>query len=157
MTLAVLFGWSLSGQRLEMPRPFRRGKRFSLIGAMCSVGMIALNWVEGSVDGELFVRWFREDVRPHLQESDVVVMDNARIHKSGAFSEYCEREGIKVVYLPPYSPEFNPIELAWSKMKALIRRLAPREEGALLAAIQKALESLTESDAQGWFRHCIPS
>lgn len=151
--MATLYGWAISGKPLNMPRPRRRGKNISMIGAICTIGMIALTRVHGSVNSDVFIEWFREEVLPCLDHDDVIVLDNASIHRSKAFKSFCEKEKIRVIFLPPYSPEFNPIEFAWSKIKAIISSLAPGNHTDLAEAVDKALSELTPGDAVAWFRH----
>lgn len=91
---------------------------------------------------------------PTLTPGDVVVMDNLSEHKVSGIAESIERRGARLEYLPPYSPDFSPIEPCWSKLKTALRRAKARTYGALDSALVGALETVTASDAHGWFQHC---
>jgi transposase len=101
--------------------------------------------VEAFLEGELL---------PRLLPGAVLVLDNARIHHGGRIHEIVSAAGCSVLYLPPYSPDFNPIELAWSWVKSFVRRLAPRDQASRLAAIGAAVAALPDAFAPGWFRKC---
>ena len=91
---------------------------------------------------------------PKLHPGDIVVLDNLSAHKAPDIRERIEHVGAELWYLPPYSPDFNPIELMWSKVKTYLRTAAARTEEALYAAIAQAFQTVTNTDAQGWFPHC---
>ena len=110
--------------------------------------------VEGGADGAVFEPYLREALLPALNEGDVLVMDNLRVHKTERVRELIERAGVEVLYLPPYSPEFNPIEEAFSKIKNLIGKAGARLREALIEAIGEALSEVSEEDAVAFFEHC---
>ncbi len=103
------------------------------------------------MDVEAFLR---EDLLPRLLPGSVLVLDNARIHHGGDINKIVSEAGCSVLYLPPYSPDFSPIELAWGWCKRLVRRLCPRDEASRAAAIQQAIAALPAEFAPSWFRKC---
>jgi transposase len=109
---------------------------------------------KGSPDGELFAAYVAEFLAPMLREGDVVVMDNLAVHKVKGVLDPIYARGATVLFLPPYSPDRNPIELCWSKMKSTLRRLRARTFDGLMGAMKEALDGITASDISGWFRHC---
>ena len=110
--------------------------------------------VEGGTNGAVFEGYLREMLVPALKEKDVVVMDNLSAHKGEGVRELIESAGAEVLYLPPYSPDFNPIEEAFSKIKNLLRKAGARVREALVEAIGQALSEVTEEDARAFFEHC---
>jgi len=110
--------------------------------------------LEGAFDGESFLAYIAEFLAPALRPGDVVVMDNLASHKVTGVVAAVEAVGARVLYLPPYSPDFNPIEMCWSKVKEYLRAQAARTRGALDDAIARGLELVTLSDLRGWFKHC---
>jgi transposase len=110
--------------------------------------------VEGGVDGAVFETYLREVLLPALNEGDVLVMDNLSVHKSERVRELLEREGVEVLYLPPYSPDFNPIEEAFSKIKNLLRKAGARLREALIEAVGAAILEVSGEDARAFFEHC---
>jgi transposase len=152
LALYFAYGWSAKGERLFEEVPFQRGKNFSVLGAFSLSGMVATYQKEGSikrVDVEAFLEF---DLLPKLPPGSVLVLDNARAHHGGRLAEIVVRAGCSLLYLPPYSPDFNPIELAWGWIKTRVRRLAPRDVRRRLEAIQQAIESLPTEFARPWFR-----
>jgi transposase len=134
--------------------PDVRFERTSVISTVRLDGGQAPLMFKGALDGAMFAAYVAEVLAPTLGEGDIVVMDNLSSHKvEGALAPIYGR-GASVLFLPPYSPEWNPIELAWSKMKATLRRLGARTYDALVAGMRAALEGITVSDIMGWFRHC---
>ena len=109
---------------------------------------------EGAMNAEAFRIYTERVLVPELQPGDIVVMDNLSSHKDAQAREMIERTGAEIWDLPPYSPDFNPIELMWSKVKAFLRKTKARTEKALLQAITNALRSITPDDCAGWFKHC---
>ena len=142
------------GLRLVEAVPRNRGRVTTILGALTLKGLVAHMSVQGGTRGEVFERFVQEKLLPVLQPGQVVVWDNLAAHKRRQVREALEAHGCRVVFLPPYSPEFNPIEEAWSKLKALLRKMAARTVEALQAAIEEAVTRLTAADAQGWFTHC---
>lgn len=148
------YGRAPKGERAVGSAPVNYGSNVTIIGAMGSDGVSALMTVEGATDGDIFRAYVERVLCPTLGAGDVVVMDNLGAHKVGGVREAIEDRGAELLYLPPYSPDFSPIEPCWSKIKAALRDAAARTRRALEAAIKRALTSVTESDAVAWFTHC---
>lgn len=110
--------------------------------------------VLSTLKGEHFERFVEEQIVPHLQTGDVVVVDNARCHQSKRTRELTEAAGARLLFLPAYSPDFAPIELAWRQVKARLRRVGARDAEALQAAIAEAMGTVTAANAQSFFTHC---
>jgi transposase len=110
--------------------------------------------VEGTTTSEVFETYVEQVLAPSLRSGQVVVMDNLNAHKGERIKELIEDKGCELVYLPPYSPDFNPIEEAFSKIKGFLRKVEARTREALLEAIGAAISALTASDARGFFDHC---
>jgi transposase len=110
--------------------------------------------IRGPVDTDVFRAYTNQVLVPTLHPGDIVVLDNLRAHKAPDIRERIERVGAELWYLPPYSPDLNPIELMWSKVKAHLRRVAARTEESLYDAVAQALETVTKRDACNWLQHC---
>jgi transposase len=153
-SLHELYAYSPRGQRAYRSVARNRGKNTTLLSSMSLRGIGPSMVVEGAVDGAVFEGYLREMVVPALEEGDVMVMDNLSAHKGEGVRELIESTGAEVLYLPPYSPEFNPIEEAFSKIKNLLRKAGARVREALVEAIGQALYEVTEEDARAFFEHC---
>ena len=110
--------------------------------------------IEGPTDADVFVAYVQQVLVSSLRSGDIVVLDNLSPHKMPAVEAAIHTAGAKVCFLPPYSPDLNPIEQMWSKVKAFLRALKARTLDALIAGIRDALRSVTPADATGWFSHC---
>jgi transposase len=141
-------------ERLVAPVPHGHWKVLTMIGAMTVQGVLAAVTVDAATDGEIFRRFVRDALAPVLRPGDVVVMDNLQAHKAAGIREAIEAVGARLLYLPPYSPDLSPIEPMWSKVKQKLRSIAARTVEALRAAVTAALETITENDCRGFFRHC---
>jgi transposase len=126
----------------------------SVLGAIDLEGVICTTSREGAMKRLDVEAFLERDLLPRLEAGAVLVLDNARIHHGGRIEEIVTAAGCSILYLPPYSPDFNPIELAWAWVKHFVRRLAPRDRASRLAAIQAALDSLTAAFAPNWFKRC---
>lgn len=131
------------GERLSASKPSKRGQNISLVGAMKKDGLCALYPYDGAVDGSRFIDFLTQHLRPVLVPGDIVVMDNCRIHHIKEVKRILKKAGAKAVYLPPYTPELNPIEKAWSSLKQKIRKLQPRTISEMVGALNQARENLT--------------
>jgi transposase len=151
--LARLFAWAPRGQRARTQVPRNHGKNTTLIAALTWQGLQAPWTVEGAVDTSAFEVYVRNVLAPTLQSGQIVILDNLSVHKSAAIQQAIEDRGCQLVFLPAYSPDLTPIEQAFSKLKAILRRLAARTREALLDALATALDAVTPEDAHGWFRH----
>jgi transposase len=125
----------------------------TLIAALGIEGMRCSTVVDGAINREVFEAFVEHVLVPELQPADVVVMDNLSSHKGGRIRQLIEDTGAELRYLPPYSPDLNPIELVFSKIKQLMRTLAHRTKEALWGSMQTVLEAVTASDAANCFRH----
>jgi transposase len=148
------YGRAEPGQRVLAQVPGDRGGNVSTIGAMGLDGIRTGLSVPGAIDGATMVFFVEELLVPTLKRGDIVVMDNNPIHKLDDIEEAIEAVGAGVLFLPTYSPDLNPIENCWSKVKARLRSLKPRSLPALLDALVAAFSSITQQDIQGWFQHC---
>lgn len=148
------FGRAPRGQRVVDSVPQNYGTNITLLGALTPHGMEAVMSIEGATNGQVFCAYLEQVLCPTLVPGDIVVMDNLSAHKSAAVSALIEARGARLLYLSPYSPDFSPIELCWSKLKTALRRAKARTREALEAALADALETITASDAHGWFAHC---
>jgi transposase len=134
--------------------PKNRGKNLTLIASMSLHGMGESMCVEGATDARAFEVYVEHFLAPTLSEGQVVVMDNLGAHKPTRIREFIEARGAELVFLPSYSPDLNPVEQAFSKIKNILRKLQARTHEALLEAMEEALSKVTPSDAAGWFDHC---
>jgi transposase len=142
------------GQRVVCKTPHGHWKILSTIAALTVQGMLGFGSFDGATDTDTFVAFVREGLVPNLKPGQVVVMDNLAAHKSPKVDQLIESAGARVLRLPPYSPDYNPIEMAINKVKSLLRKLARRTVDALLDAIRQAIASITASDAINFIRHC---
>ncbi|HZY02147.1 MAG TPA: IS630 family transposase [Anaeromyxobacteraceae bacterium] len=145
---------SPSGERVVGIVPRDRGVVLTVVGAVALDGVRAMMAYEGGTSAEAFLRFLRDALVPSLHPGDVVVLDNLGAHRAVGVRDVIESVGARILYLPPYHPELNPIELAWSKLKALLKIIGARDLQALAAALKQAKNQLTPSDLEGWFRHC---
>jgi transposase len=134
--------------------PRNRGAVTTVLASLTLAGVGPTQTRRGGTSKVAFLEYLREHLAPALRPGQVVVLDNLGAHLAKEVRAVIEARGAQLRYLPPYSPDFNPIELAFSKFKALLRRAAARTPEALAAAIQAALAALTAADAAGWFAHC---
>ena len=129
----------------------------TILGAMSLNGIIAMMTIEEPTDTDIFLAYIEHLLYPVLKPGDVVVMDNLSAHKAPAVREWIEKAGAELLYLPPYSPDLNPIEKAWAKLKQLLRAAMARSKDTLEQAITEALPFITPDNAQAWFRHALNS
>lgn len=144
-------GRAACGERLVASVPHGHYQASTLIAAIRLSGAAAPCLFEGAMDGEMFLGWVVQGLVPILQKEDLVIMDNLATHKVAGVREAIEGAGARLLYLPPYSPDFNPIENMWSKVKQILRSRNPRTSQELFAAAQTAFAAVTISDCQGFF------
>jgi transposase len=142
------------GQRAYGSVPRNRGGNLTLLAALSNRRIQAEWLIEGSVDGAVFVTWVEHVLLPTLTPGQIVVMDNLRAHYRKEVRAFIEARGCNLLYLPPYSPDFSPIELAFSKIKGRLKSLAARTKQALADAVARACRTVSSADVAGWFRHC---
>jgi transposase len=154
-SMTRLYARSLGGGRIHESTPGGHWKIMTILGAMSLRGMIATMTIEAATDAEIFLAYVEHVLCPALKPGDVVVMDNLSSHKVSGVRKLIETAGAEVLYLPPYSPDLNPIEKAWAKLKQLLRSVKARTKDALDQAIEEALKLISADNAQAWFRLCI--
>lgn len=154
LAMSRRYARSLQGTRAYGDRPARRGKNVTMIGAVSLQGFVASLTFLGGTDSLAFQTYVSEVLVPNLWQGACVVMDNFSSHKVAGIREAIEAVGARLVYLPPYSPDFNPIENCWSKVKEFLRSKAARTYEALDQVITEAFNSVTIKDMIGWFTHC---
>lgn len=148
------YGRAPSGIRVYDKVPRNRGCVTTMIGALTVEGVEALMTIEGGTSADVFSLFVREHLLPILRRGDLVVMDNLGAHHATGIREMIERAGANVLYMPPYSPDLNPIELCWSKLKQILKSLGARTVPKLRQAIAQAIARITPEDAWAWFSHC---
>ena len=153
-SLHPLYAWSPRGERAHCFVPRNRGPNTTLIASMTVEGMGPCLAVEGATTRIVFEAYVEKVLVPSLRHGQVVVMDNLSAHKGERVRELIESAGCELLYLPPYSPDFSPIEEAFSKIKGLMRKAEARSRKALVEAMGKALDAVTAQDARRFFKHC---
>jgi transposase len=148
------YGRAPRGERAYDSAPRNYGTHTSVIGAMGLRGLVATLTVEGAVDAEVFNAYLEQVLGPRLRRGDVVVLDNLTAHRASRIEEVAAARGAQVLWLPPYSPDYSPIEQCWSKIKAYLRGAKARTRKALEEALTAALGLVTKADIRGWFKHC---
>lgn len=149
--MARRFGRSPRGERCRASIPHGHWKTTTFTAGLRLNGLTAPLVLDGPMDGECFLAYVEQVLAPSLHPGDVVVMDNLPAHRVRGIREAIERVGAKLLYLPPYSPDFNPIEKAFAKLKALLRKTAARTLDDLWAAIAEALKAFTPAECQNYF------
>jgi transposase len=148
-----LYARSVAGERISESTPGGHWKILTILGAMSLRGIVASMTIEEATDGDIFLAYVEHILCPALRPGDVVVMDNLSSHKIKGVRELIEKVGAEVLYLPPYSPDLNPIEKAWSKLKQLLRCAKARTSETLQQAIAEAIRLITPDNAKAWFNH----
>jgi transposase len=154
IALTRLYGRAPRGERAYGEAPRNWGKNVTLIASLSTEGVGAAMSVEGATDGAAFETYIEHFLAPTLKDGQVVVMANLQVHKSQRVKEIIEGAGAEVLFLPPYSPDFSPIEETFSKVKGILRRVGARTREALMEATGHALDAVSQRDAVGWFGHC---
>lgn len=144
--------WTIKGEERVEPRPVKWGKNLTMIGAIRTTGPVLLRTMFATANGDRFTDWIRQ-LAVRLNPGDIVVMDNHRSHHDHRVRPLIENVKAKLVYLPPYSPDFNPIEPAWGNVKRQIRGAAPRWPESLRAVARKAFRRINATQCRGWFNH----
>ena len=154
ISLSPLYSWSRKGERAFGSAPRNWGKNVTLLASITRKGLGPCLAVEGATRREVFEAYLEHVLAPTLKPGQIVVMDNLSAHEGERMRELIKQRGCELVYLPPYSPDFNPIEQAFSKVKDLMRRAEARTREALIEAMGVALSAVSARDAQGFFGHC---
>ena len=145
---------SLGGSRAVDSAPLSKPKNTTILSSIQLDGTLRYTTFSGGTTVERFKRYLETDLLPHLNGNSVLIMDNMKSHHAKAVKNLLDSSEIRYIYLPPYSPDLNPIEKLWSKVKAFLRKFKARTLDALPNAIQNAFHSVTISDCSGWFRFC---
>jgi transposase len=153
LRLTPRVGRAPRGQRVVGVAPRNHGPNVTLFAAMSSTGITAAMTMTGAADRERWPRFVRQILLPSLRLGQIVLRDNLGVHKNAAVRHLIEAAGRQVRVLPPYSPDFHPIEQAFSKRKTALRHAGPRSRPALEDAIAAGLATITPRDARAWFRH----
>jgi transposase len=154
VSLSPIYAWSRKGERAFGSAPRNWGKNVTLLASITAGGLGPCLAIEGATTREVFEAYLERVLAPSLKPGQMVVMDNLSAHKGGRVKEIIEGRGCEVLYLPPYSPDFNPIEQAFSKVKGLLRRAQARTRQALIEAMGEALSAVSARDVRGFFGHC---
>ena len=154
LTYARRYGRAVGGQRVRQGVPLHGGPNVTVVGALSVHGLEAVMTLDGALNQDSFAAYLDQVLGPTLRPGDVVVLDNLRVHKVAGMRERIEACGARVLFLPPYSPDFTPIENGWSKFKTWLRTAQARTRQALDEAIGAAMQWISADDAQNWFAHC---
>ena len=149
-----LYGWGFKGGRIKDYVQDTRWKSLSILPALRSDGSTEAMVYEGGLTGELFKTWLEECLLKTLKKDDILIMDNLSSHKVAGIKEILASAGIKLEYLPPYSPDLNPVEAMWSKVKNNLRKIPKTRIDELEKAVGESLNKLKRLNAVGWFKHC---
>jgi transposase len=145
--------WVKRGCEFVERTPMNWGGNLTLLGAMRVTGWVLLSTMFASTNRKRFVRWLRGRLLPRLRRGDVLVLDNLSAHHDARVESLCAAFGVRVVYLPPYSHDFNPIELGWALQKQYVRKHAPRDRAALRRVARRARYRVTSHHCRQWFAH----
>lgn len=152
--MARLYGRSPRGQRCRSALPHGHWKTITFIAGLRLNGVAAPAVVDGAMNGETFLTWVEGMLVRELEPGDIVIMDNLPAHKVDGVRDAIEAAGASLLYLPPYSPDFNPIEKAFSKLKALLRKAAARTVDDLYQAVASAIDAITPAECGNYFQAC---
>lgn len=152
--MTPLYAWAPRGTRAVGTVPRNRGTVTTLLASLSLAGMGAAMTIAGGTDTAVFDAYVEQGLAPTLRPGQIVVLDNVGAHQSERARQAIEARGCRLLFLPAYSPDLSPIELAFSKIKASLRRVEARTQAALEEAIGDALRTVTPADARGWFAHC---
>lgn len=152
--MARRYGWGPKSARVVSDVPFGHWPTTTFVGALRTTGLTAPLVIEGAMNSEIFLAYIQQFWLPTLRAGDIVVLDNLSSHKQSRVREAIESSGAQLRYLPPYSPDLNPIEQAFSKLKTLLRKHAERTVSGLWQRIGQLLDHFTPAECQNYFRHC---
>jgi len=142
------------GRRVGQAVPLRRGRSLTLIGALSVSGLHSVQLLHGALTQRSFALYIVRLLAPQLRRGDVLVLDNLRVHHLAGVRGWLARRGIGLLFLPPYSPDFTPVEQAWSKLKTTLHQAQARTLQTLQEAVQAAIDWISSDDAKAWFNHC---
>lgn len=148
------YGRTEGGKRIKFAVPYPRKQKYSLISAIGLDEIKTSLYGDWATNGDIFLTFIRDCLVPKLTQGDIVILDNVSFHKSAAVQSLVESTAARLVFLPPYSPDFSPIEMMWSKIKSVLRKYSPRTSKEFKRAIRQAFLSVSQEDLLGWFKHC---
>jgi transposase len=148
------YGWAPRPERVSEAVPAGHWRTLTVLAALTTTGVLASMSIESPTDGDVFLAFVEQVLAPRLEPGHVVILDNLSAHKVRGVRQLIEDRGAQVLYLPPYSPDLNPIEQAWSKLKQRLRGVKARVLQQLEPALADALSAITAQNAQAFFRHC---
>jgi transposase len=154
LSMSRSHAWVKRGTEFIDRVPMNWGKNLTMIGAIRHSGWVVLTTMYATATKNRFVSWLTTKLLPKLKRGDVIVLDNLRAHHDARVRPQCALRGVEVLYLPPYSPDFNPIESAWALQKQYVRRVAPRDRHALRRVARRARHRITQQHCRNWFAHC---
>ena len=149
-----LYGRAPTGERVIGTVPQNYGQNVTILGAVGVQGVQAVMTVEGATDAEVFRTYVKRVLGPTLAPGDIIVLDNLSAHKASGVQQALACRRVRLLFLPPYSPDLSPMELCVSQLKTALRAAKARTREALETAMRQALETVTAADAQNWFKHC---
>lgn len=149
-----LYGRAVGKKRVHDHAPLKTPKKTTIVSSVRLDGSTAYKYFQGSLNGDIFLNYIKETLVPTLHKGDIVIMDNLPCHKVKGVTEAIVDAGAILLPLPPYSPDFNPIEMMWSKIKSLLRKWKPRDIQSLHSLISKAFTAISIDDIAGWFSAC---
>lgn len=145
--------WVRRGEEFVDPRPMIWGKNLTMIGAIRQDGWLTLGTCWNAANADRFVNWLRRCLIPKLRKGDIVIMDNAKAHKDSRIGELIEAAGASLKFLPPYSPDLNPIEPGWAIVKKRLRRIAPRSPDRLRRCVHRMRRAVKPRHCRNWYAH----
>ena len=148
------YGWAPRPERVSEAVPAGHWRTLTVLAALTTTGVLASMTIASPTDGDVFLAFVEQVLAPRLEPGHVVILDNLSAHKVAGVRQLIEDRGAQLLYLPPYSPDFNPIEPAWSKLKQRLRGVKARVLEQLEPAIADALSAITAHNARAFFRHC---
>ena len=148
------YGWAPRSERVSEAVPAGHWRTLTVLAALTTTGVLASMSIESPTDGDVFLAFVEQVLAPRLEPGHVVVLDNLSAHKVAGVRQLIEDRGAQLLYLPPYSPDFNPIEMAWSKLKQRLRGVKARALEQLEPALADALSAITAQNARAFFGHC---
>lgn len=154
LAMTRLYGRAAKGKRVIDSAPQNYGSNTTMLATLSLAGITAPMTISGAVDGDVFKAYVEQVLGPTLEAGEIVIMDNLPAHKVKGIRELIEERGAILLYLPPYSPDLNPIEKCWSKIKTYLKRAKARTRAELEKALAEALLLVSPKDAEGWFRSC---
>jgi transposase len=153
ITMGRSHAWVKRGEEFIDRVPMNRGKSLTLLGAIRLRGWVLLSTIWATTNGDRFVAWLTRKLLPKLRRGDVLVMDNLSAHHNPRVAPACAAHGVRLLYMPPHSPDFNPIEPGWALQKQHVRKHAPRDHTMLRRVARRARYRVTPRHCRNWFAH----